>query len=80
MEKTLETTKEETAAKTEELKTLVQDQTADSGALEIQAAQLTEVTGQIDDLNNKIQEVLQKLSDESESKESDSNQSDSEDE
>lgn len=61
LEKALEETKEASVAKTEELKQLVQEQTADSGALDVQAAQLTEVNGQIDELNAKIQEGAQSI-------------------
>lgn len=61
LEKALEETKEASVAKTEELKQLVQEQTADSGALDVQAAQLTEVNGQIEELNAKIQEGAQSI-------------------
>ena len=61
LEAALQETKAAGAAATTELKQLVEDNTADTGALDIQAAQLSEVNGQIDELNAKIQEVLQKI-------------------
>lgn len=61
LEQALADTKTSTASQTAELKRLVEDSSADDAAMEVQTAQLNEVTGQISSLNAKIQEGATKI-------------------
>ena len=54
LEVAVQETKKSGAAQTSELKKLIEDNTANTAALEMQAAQLGEVNGQIDGLNVKF--------------------------
>merc|ERR1712227_856563 len=61
LEIALETAKKSTAASTEELRNLVETKSADNAELTAQSEKLAEVSGEISKINEKIEEVVQKL-------------------
>jgi len=77
LEQALADTKTSTATQTAELKRLVEDSSADDAAMEVQTAQLNEVTGQISSLNAKIQ-VFEKLNEYRDAESANSSEADSE--